>query len=258
MVDIHAHILPGLDDGPREFRDSLAMLRLAASTGTTDIVATPHASLQFPYDPEAVRARLAELRAAVGDLVRIHEGCDLQLHYENIRQALDHPGRFSINGKGYLLVEFPDLLIARNMHEIFAQMREAGLTPVITHPERNWLLHQRLEDLEVWVSQGCALQITAQSLLGRFGREARDFAIELLSRNLVHFVASDAHDPEDRTPRLDQARRWVARRYGDEYARILFEENPRAALSGEAIRLPLPPPKRPRFWQRAFWKRSAG
>lgn len=256
MVDIHAHILPGLDDGPRELGQSLAMLRLAASTGTTDIVATPHASLQFPYDPDVVRARLAELRAAAGDLLRIHLGCDLQLHYENIREALDHPDRYSINGRGYLLVEFPDLLIARNMDEIFARMREAGLTPIITHPERNWLLHQRLEDLEAWVNQGCTLQVTAQSLLGRFGREARAFAIELLERNLVHFIASDAHDPEDRTPRLDEAWRWLERRYGAEHARILLEENPRAALSGQAVRTP-PARKRTRFWQLAFWRRSS-
>lgn len=258
MVDIHAHLLPGLDDGPRRLEESLAMLRLAAESGTTDIVATPHASLQFPYEPEAVAARLAELRAAAGELIRIHAGCDLQLHYENIRDALAHPGRYSINGNGYLLVELPDLMIVPDMNEIFARMRQSGLTPIITHPERNWLLHQRLEELAAWVGQGCALQVTAQSLLGRFGREARAFAIELLERNLVHFVASDAHDPEDRTPRLDEAWRWLARRFGTEHARILLEENPRAALTGGGLRTPSAPQKRKPFRRLAFWFRPAG
>ncbi len=256
MVDIHAHILPGLDDGPRELAQSLAMLRLAAQSGTTDIVATPHASLKYPYRPAAVAQRLAELRAAAGDLLRIHAGCDLQLHYENIREALAHPERYSINGKGYLLVEFSDLIVPRHMEEIFAEMRQAGLTPVITHPERNWLLQQRLRDLESWVSQGCTLQLTAQSLFGRFGREARMFAIQLLERNLVHFIASDAHDAQDRTPRLDEAWRWLARRFGAEYARLLLEDNPKAALIGEGVRTPAAPQKRRRFWQLSFWKRT--
>ncbi|MCS7314566.1 MAG: CpsB/CapC family capsule biosynthesis tyrosine phosphatase [Bryobacterales bacterium] len=256
MVDIHAHILHGLDDGPRELAESVAMLQVAAQTGTTDIVATPHASLQFPYHPEAAAARLAQLRAAAGDSPRIHAGWDLQLHFENIRAALAHPERFSINGKGYLLVEFPEMMIARNIHEVFSQMRKAGLTPIITHPERNWLLRERLQELEAWVGQGCTVQVTAQSLLGRFGRDARAFAVALMERGLVHFIASDAHDPEDRPPRLDEAWQWVARRYGTEYAFLLFEENPKAALVGEAVRTFPAVRKRARFWPLAWWKRA--
>ena len=248
MIDIHAHILPGVDDGPPDLDTSLAMLRLAARTGTTDIVATPHASLQFPYEPKSISARLAELRDAAGDWIRIHAGCDLQLHYENIQKVLAHPETYSINGRGYLLVELSELIIPRNLHEIFAQMRAAGLSPILTHPERNPLLEHRLEELEAWVEQGLALQITAQSLFGRFGRSARTQARKLLERNLVHFIASDAHDPEDRTPRLDEAWRWVEQNFGDAHARILLEENPRAILHGEAIKRPPSPARRPRFW----------
>jgi protein-tyrosine phosphatase len=248
MIDIHAHILPGVDDGPPDLETSLTMLRLAARTGTTDIVATPHASLQFPYDPETIRARLVELRNAAGDSIRIHSGCDLQLHYENIQRALAHPETYSINGRGYLLVELSDLMIPRNLDEIFAELRAAGLSPILTHPERNPLLEHRLEELEAWVEQGLAIQITAQSLFGRFGGSARTQARKLLERNLVHFIASDAHDPEDRTPRLDEAWRWLERNFGPDYARILLEENPRAALYGEAIQRPPARGRRPRFW----------
>jgi protein-tyrosine phosphatase len=248
MIDIHAHILPGVDDGPPDLEASLAMLRLAARTGTTDIVATPHASLAFPYDPEIIQARLAELRSAAGESIRIHLGCDLQLHYENIQRALARPERYSINGRGYLLVELSELMIPRNLDEIFAEMRAAGLSLILTHPERNPLLEHRLEDLEAWVEQGLALQITAQSLFGRFGRSARTQARKLLERNLVHFIASDAHDPQDRTPRLDEAWRWVERNLGAAHARILLEDNPRAALYGEAIQRPPARGRRPRFW----------
>ncbi len=247
MIDIHAHILPALDDGPATLEESLAMLRIARETGTTDIVATPHASLDFRFDPELVEQKAAELRSAAGDLPRIHTGCDLHLSFENIQDALARPALYTINRRGYLLVEFSDLVIVNRIEEVFARMGEAGMTPIITHPERNWLLQQRLERLEEWVNCGCRLQVTAQSLSGRFGREAAAFARELLDRNLVHFIASDAHDPEDRTPRLDLAWRWVAGRYGEERAKALLISNPRAALAGEPVRMP-PPGRRRRFW----------
>jgi len=233
------------------------MLRLAARTGTTDIVATPHASLAFPYDPEVIHDRLAELRNAAGESIRIHLGCDLQLHYENIQRALACPESYSINGRGYLLVELSELMIPRNLDEVFAEMRAAGLSPILTHPERNPLLEHRLDELEAWVEQGLALQITAQSLFGRFGRSARTQARKLLERNLVHFIASDAHDPEDRTPRLDEAWRWVERNFGAAHARILLEENPRAALSGEAIQRPPAVGRRSRWWRLGFRRRTA-
>lgn len=247
MIDIHAHILPGLDDGPATLSESLAMLRLAAEHGTTDIVATPHASLEFRYDPPIVAAKLAELRAAAA-VPRIHVGCDLHLSYENIQEALAHPERYTINGRGYLLVEFSDLLISSSTEEVFRRMRAAGITPVVTHPERNFLLHQRLEKLQAWVDSGCTLQLTAQSLFGRFGREVAAFARDLLKRNLVHFIASDAHDPEDRTPKLDEAWRWVNAHHGPERAEALLVTNPGAALQGRPVERP--PQGRPRKW---FW-----
>jgi len=238
MIDIHAHILPGLDDGPATLEESLAMLRVAADAGTTDIVATPHASLTFGFDEQRVAAKLAELRAASGPAPRIHSGCDFHLTFDNVQDALNHPGKYTINRRGYLLVELSDLMILKNIDDIFARLRLAGITPVITHPERNWLLQQRLDQLAGWVESGCALQITAQSLFGRFGGEAQTFARRLLERNLVHFIASDAHDAQDRTPRLDQAWRWLERRYGRRCAEVLLIENPSAALAGEAIQTP--------------------
>lgn len=251
MIDIHTHVLPGLDDGARTLEDSVEMIRIAAKAGTTDLAATPHANLDFQFDPQQIKNRIAELQQASGGAVRIHQGCDFHLYHDNIEDALANPTKYTINHKRYLLVEFPDLLIAKDTAVVFTRLLEAGMVPIITHPERNFLLHRRLESLQAWVDGGCLVQVTAQSLLGRFGAEVRAVARELMTRGLVHFIASDAHDAGDRTPRLDQAYRHVARRYGRERAEVLFVSNPRAVLCGE----PLPEQPPPGAGSREKWYR---
>jgi protein-tyrosine phosphatase len=255
MIDIHTHVLAGLDDGARSLDESVEMLRTAARTGTTDIVVTPHANLEFRFDPQLVDAGIAELQGITGTLIRIHRGCDFHLYFDNIEDALAHPSKYTVNGKSYLLVEFPDLLIAQSTPQIFCRLIRAGMIPIITHPERNFLLHTRLDQIKTWVGLGCLVQVTGQSFLGRFGSEARDIARKLLERGLVHFVASDAHDASDRTPRLDEAYRHVAARWGAKRAELLFVTNPGAVLTGEPLpEQPEPEPVPARKWYR-LWAR---
>jgi len=235
MVDIHSHILPDLDDGSESLEESLEMLKIAAENGTTDIVATPHANTEFMFQPEAIAEKLAELTAAAGGSIRIHTGCDFHLQYDNIQDALLHPTKYTINHKSYLLAEFSDLLIFKATGDIFHQFRSAGIIPVITHPERNMLLQKRFESILKWVNEGVCVQVTAQSLLGRFGKRAREFADKLVKAGLVHFVASDAHGMLHRTPNMRQAFEYVSDRYGTACALRLFETNPRAALTGERL-----------------------
>lgn len=235
MIDIHSHILPALDDGSHSSHESLAMVQMAAAAGTTDIVATPHANHEYRFDPDAVEQAIAGLQAAVGDTPRIHYGCDFQLNPENIEDAIRSPRKYSINHRSYLLVEFSDFLIPKNTVEIFARMTRAGLRPIVTHPERNQLLQARMPELSQWVSQGALIQVTAQSLLGRFGKSAKVAAHELMWSGLVHFLASDAHDLEYRTPMLDAAWRYVEGTFGREAAVSVLEENPRAVLAGTPL-----------------------
>src|SRR5690349_5280595 len=235
MVDIHSHILYGLDDGARTLEESMAMVRLAAESGTTDIVATPHADLRYAYRPELVDQRIAELAEAAAGALRIHRGCDFHLYYENIQQALDNPARFTINQKRYLLVEFSDVMILDSASEVFSRMLAGGTTPVITHPERNALLARSVDQIAQWVDAGCRVQLTAQSFLGRFGRRAKAAAAQLIERGLVHFIASDAHDTEHRPPVMDGAYRYIEKEYGKANAEALFTDNPRAVLAGEEV-----------------------
>jgi protein-tyrosine phosphatase len=251
MIDIHSHILPGLDDGSRDLDESVAMVRMAAAAGTTDIVATPHANQDYAFDPTVVESKIGELQAAIGDTPRIHYGCEMHLTPENIEAVLRSPGNYSINHRGYLLVEFSDFMIPKATGEIFARMMRAGVRPIVVHPERNPLMQNRLPDLEAWVVQGVVFQITAQSLLGRHGKAARATAHELMSRGLAHFLASDAHDLKHRAAAMDEPRRYVEKTFGAEAALRVFEENPRSVLAGVPLAA-TPLPVRGKRWY-SFW-----
>ena len=250
FVDIHSHVLHGLDDGAKTLDESVQMLELAASAGTTDIVATPHASGQYVYRPELIEARLEELRPLTS--VRIHRGCDFHLQADNIEDALAHPKKYTINGRGYLLVEFPEMSIFSSTDEILLQLLDAGIVPIVTHPERNARLQQKLDDIARWVELGCCVQVTAGSITGTFGKGASTCADALVERGLVHFIASDAHDCRRRPPGLRDAYDDLSRKWGEERIRPLFVENPAAVLTGDAIEVDVAPVVKRRKWYQ-FW-----
>jgi protein-tyrosine phosphatase len=258
LIDIHSHCLYGVDDGPRTFEQSVEMLELAAASGTSDIVASPHANPTYEFNPTLIRERTAELNQHMDGRIRIHSGCDFHLSHSNVEDALRNPTKYSINGTGYLLVELSDLAIFRTTTRDFERLQQAGLTLIITHPERNSLLRQRLAELADWVKSGCLLQVTADSLFGRFGSRPEHFAKVLLNHRMVHFVASDAHGTRDRAPVLSPAFDFVRKQCGAERAENLFVRFPKAVLDGSTIS-PEPPetvlPKR-ESWFRRFWHRK--
>jgi protein-tyrosine phosphatase len=248
LIDIHSHILPGLDDGPATLDEAAAMVRLAAESGTTAIVATPHSNLQFAFDPAAVEDGVARLREAVDGAIAIHSGCDLHLTPENIEAALQRPEKYTINGGRYLLVEFSDFGIPTAALEILDRLLGAGIVPVITHPERNPCLKRGIEPVRSWVENGCLVQVTAQSLTGDFGRSAERAGWRLIRDGLAHFVASDAHGLRRRPPLLGEACKRVAAECGEDAARALFTDNPRAAVADEPVERVAPPQRRRRWW----------
>jgi protein-tyrosine phosphatase len=247
MVDIHSHVLPGVDDGAATLEDSLAMLTMAADAGTTDIVATSHANTEYFWNANLIQQRLSEVQAAIGNRIRVHPGCELHLTFDNVNDAIQHPAKYTINHKHWLLIEFSDLIIFQNSGEILSRLRQAGMSPIIAHPERNQILQQRLDSLEKWVEDGAYLQLTAQSLLGTFGSAPRKFSERLIEKGMGHFVASDAHDTSYRVPKLDDAYRWLTDRYGEEYAHLVVFDNPAATLAGDDLP-PRMPPKRKKWF----------
>ncbi len=235
MIDIHSHILPAVDDGARTMEEAVAMVEMAAADGTTDIVATPHANDEFTYDVETVAAKIRELEEASGRRIRIHRGCDLHLSLSNIFDAIRNPAKYTIDGNGYLLVEFPDLMPPTGFEGALTRLRRSGITPIITHPERHGILQHRPEQAKRWIQAGCLVQVTAQSILGAFGKEAKRCSQQLLERNLVHVVASDCHDRQYRPPLLSEAYRVVAAEHGDHIGDALFRDHPAAVLAGAPI-----------------------
>lgn len=233
MIDIHHHLLYGLDDGSSDLDNSVRMAEAAIADGITHIACTPHANDTYEYRPEVNRERLAEIESRLDGRITLGLGCDFHLSYDNIADALRNPARYTLNGKRYLLVEFPDLGIAPNISETFYQLELIQVTPIITHPERNPTITRRPELLAEWIRGGCLVQVTASSLTGRFGKIAEKFSHELLRKNWVHFLATDAHNLSSRPPLLSEAYRHVANRYGAETAERLCVGNPRAAFYGE-------------------------
>jgi protein-tyrosine phosphatase len=235
MVDLHCHILPGLDDGPQSMDESMAMAESAIADGITHVVATPHASSEFTFDFGRVRKLCNELQKRIGKRLTLATGCDFHMDPENLAALKDDAPRFCINQRDYLLVEFNEISIPPAMDQTLHQLRLAGLRPVITHPERNAILSAQPERIAKWLRLGCCAQVTGGSLTGRFGIGARQDALSWIEMGMIHIVSSDAHNTRGRPLKLRPAYDVVRTKFGEEKARALFVENPMAVFEGRSL-----------------------
>jgi len=232
MIDLHCHILPGVDDGPADFATALRMASLAAEDGIRQIVATPHVRESRP-DPFGLKTRAAQLNEVLirkGIPVRILLGGDV-----SVSVALQEAKLYTLNASRYLLVEFPHTHLPANAADILFGYALQGISPIITHPERNLSILANPSKLISLYREKVYVQITGGSLLGEFGEEERHCAIFLLRSGLVDFISSDGHSPDYRKPVLAQARKVAGKILGGEKGDKLVFENPARVLANEDL-----------------------
>jgi len=236
MVDIHCHILPETDDGADSWETAIEMCRLAAADGIEHTVASPHANSEFAYDRAHHETTLAQLRERSGGQPQLTLGCDFHLSFENLEDALARPEQYVIGQTHYLLVELNDFMMPRYVGGALARLLDAGITPILTHPERNLMLQRDPTNVLAWAEDGCVVQVTASSVTGLWGQQAANITHWLLQRQALHVLASDAHNVHSRPPAISAARNLLARQYGAALADAVVEQNPRAIVNN----LPLP------------------
>jgi protein-tyrosine phosphatase len=245
VIDLHSHILPGLDDGVATLEEARELARRSVAEGVTAIAATPHVRDDYPTTAEEMEAGVEELRVdfvAQGIEVEILRGAEIAIdRLPGLTE--DELARYTLAQSGkYLLLEFPNAGFWRRLTRAVLWVRGAGLVPVLGHPERNRDVQVELDRLEPLLTAGAIVQVTAASLDGRLGRSAQRTAQAMLKAGLVHLLASDAHGPTVREAGLAEA----AAAVGDSgLARYLTTEAPAAIVAGE--QLPPRPTRRARW-----------
>jgi protein-tyrosine phosphatase len=255
MIDLHTHVLPGLDDGAATLDESLAMARIATADGVSVLAATPH------LDPESGDARpddsalLGELHRAIasaGMSIEIVRGCEAYLS-TRLPEMVAAGSVPTLNGSRYLLVEWPLQSVAAFGDNVVFSLQLRGITPIFAHAERCVMVQRDVAAVASLVDRGVLVQVNAGSLQGSFGPAAKRTAEVLLRRNLVHILASDAHSPHDRPPILSDAVRRVAAIVGEPAAAAMVTTNPRAVLEDRTVDVNRPVEQRTRpFW--AVWR----
>ncbi len=239
MIDLHAHILPGVDDGPKHIESSLKMLRMAASDGIKEIVATPHILGGIDKrQNDFLLSKFEELTDAAaqeGIKIKIHLAAEIYIN-PHIEDLIEYPC-CTFDGKGrFVLVEFPMNGLPFGYESILRRLVDNGIVSIVAHPERNYQISKNNGIARKIIDAGAVLQVNAGSLLGVFGRRVKKAAYRLLESNMVYVVASDAHNHRSRPPQLSAVKEHIIKLTDDETAQDLINNNPDFILSANALK----------------------
>jgi protein-tyrosine phosphatase len=253
MIDLHSHILFGIDDGPKAIEESIQMCRIGYQDGIRTIVATPHILPGiYKNNRSTILSKVHELNEAIKRLgvgiqtpnselsLKILPGADVHFS-SDILQRYEDEEIVTVNDRGrYLMVEFAFQGIPYQAEEVLFQLLTKGIIPIISHPERNMEIGQRPQRYYEMIRMGCLGQVTAMSLTGEFGSGVRRIAEKLLLKRLIHIIASDAHSPDGRPPVLSAAMKAAEKIVGKEEARKMVTEYPAAVIEGRRPNIPEP------------------
>lgn len=240
MIDIHTHILPGLDDGARDMEDALSMAELAVKSGVHTLVATSHANTGGffrKYRVEEYYDRLEEFRNIL-DYEEIPlcvlSGMEIYMT-ERVPQMIRDGQLLSLNHTDYFLTEFSFGIEQEKMDELLDDLMELGVTPIIAHPERYRCVQESARGLFEWMQRGCLVQVNRGSIFGKFGSDVKYCVNHLLQKRMVTCIASDAHKPYERTTYMADIKEYMENKYSFEYSKKLLYDNPRRILEGENV-----------------------
>ena len=227
FIDIHCHILPGLDDGPLTIKESLEMIEMAKKDGISHIFATPHI-IDGMYDNSVggIIDSVERLRAHVSDKVDIFYGADVRITFDLI-EKIERGEVLTLNSPRYILIEFPEYIVPPHVDNLIFNLRHRGITPIITHPERHLRLMRDLSSLGTLREEGALCQITAMSITGGFGKSIKKACFNMIEKELVDFVASDAHNSKARPPILSRAYEDIHKEFGRDISDRIFFSNPK-------------------------------
>ncbi|SHG03041.1 tyrosine-protein phosphatase [Ornithinibacillus halophilus] len=237
MIDIHSHILPGIDDGAKTLEDSLEMAREAVREGIDTIIATPHhrngSFDNYKNDIQLHTKVLNEQLKKEGIPLTVLSGQETRIHGEMIEE-LESGIMDTLNGTDYVFVEFPSSSVPRYAKQMLFNLQVAGYKPIIVHPERNSRLLEHPSMLFEFVQKGALTQVTAASLIGKFGKKIQKFSHQLIDANLTHFLASDAHNTTSRGFVMQEAFGVLQKEHGAELF-YLFMENAQLLVDGQMV-----------------------
>ena len=260
MFDLHNHCLPGLDDGARDWEETLAMARVAVEDGIEGVVCTPHwARGSFENNRQGTLAAVATFKEKLEALaipLKVYPGAEIRLDFD-VSAAIESGEILTVNdNERFVLIELLPEILPRNLENLFWDLQVQRIRPILSHPERNPALLRDPGRLYKWAEMGILSQVTAASLLGSFGEEVREFTVMLLEHRMAHVIATDSHGLGVRSPRLSPGYEEAARIVGHETALLMVSETPRRIIEGEPVFAPDPLPLEIRTSKSSFWKRS--
>lgn len=238
FTDIHCHLLPGLDDGARSWDEACAMAQMAVANGIKTVIATPHQGGTFAHNSaEVICQRAEECQALLNEQqidLRVLPGADVRISHDMMREIVRGSALTLGNHRRHLLLDLPhERYVA--MDSLVSDLSQAGIAAILSHPERNQGLIKKRDTIEQLVDRGCLMQVTSGSLLGTFGPNCQEIAVWMLSRGLVHFVATDAHGMHSRRPLLQRVYEKLVELVGRAEAEELCCRNPRRVAMGEQV-----------------------
>jgi protein-tyrosine phosphatase len=257
MIDLHTHILPALDDGAKTLEVSVKMAEMAQNDGISTMVGTPHLFRgDYPYgNLDMIREKQEELTAALKDKgieVEILRGAEVHIAHNLIDEIRRHRRYMVLNGSSYLFVEFPAEHVFQGVKNLFFELMSEGLTPIIAHPERNTVFARHPELLYELVRMGALTQVNSGSIAGVYGSRPAQALKQFFECRLVHFIATDCHNTRSIPPLLSESVKAVEEVFGEDAARPLVYDNPRAVLEDQPIPYcpkPVFPGKKKKSWR---------